>query len=116
MLSVLISKFSSVYSAMDMALLQYFTSIPREQLPNPEGSLSVAVPPAAIHAANDCVRGRGQTDEGAKRKQGSYMKLSSEKRAGIDKYASDNGVRIIKVSLSRCKMFNFSWIYRCANV
>ncbi len=58
-----------------MALLQYFTSIPKEQLSNPEGSLSVVVLPAAIHSANDCVR---QIDKGAKKKRGSYAKLSSE--------------------------------------
>ncbi len=65
----------------DMALLQ---SVPREQLSNLEGSLSVVVPPAAIRAANDCVR---QTDEGAKKKRGlpvECTKLSSEKRAEPD--------------------------------
>ncbi len=33
-------------------MLRYFRSVPREQLPNSEGSLSVVDPPAAIRASN----------------------------------------------------------------
>ncbi len=62
----------------DMALLQ---SVPREQLPNPEGSLSVVVPPAAIRAAIDCVR---QTDEGAKKKRGSPVHQTIERETSRD--------------------------------
>ncbi len=57
----------------DMALLQ---SVPREQLQNPEGLLSVVAPPADIRAANDCIR---QTDEGAKKKRGSPVQQNFER-------------------------------------
>ncbi len=69
----------------NMALLQ---SVPREQLPNPEGSLSVVVPPAAIRAAINCVR---QTDKGAKMNGTPNIRARNEPSL-IGKYASDNGV------------------------
>ena len=72
-----------------MVLLQYFQPVPREELPNSEGPLSAIVPSTAICIANDCTR--SLPAEGVK-KRCSYIKLSSEKRAKIGKYTSENSV------------------------
>ena len=65
------------------ALLQYFSSVPLEEVPIPEDPLSSAVPPVAIRAANAGVQ-RHHTFSMHGRK-----KLSA---AEIGKYASEIGV------------------------
>ena len=62
-------------------MLQYFSAVPRGEVPNPEGPLSSIVPPVAIRAANAGAQlqdSRAAGAEGVKR--GPYKKLSEEKQ------------------------------------
>lgn len=86
-----------------MALLKYFQPVsrsgntsdcPTEQysrgdLPDPTGPLSSDVPPLVIAAANDAVTSTRQAT--SQKKRALYLKLSSETKAKIGKYASENG-------------------------
>ena len=87
-----------------MALLRYFQPVSRSgntsdcptgqyssggDLPDPTGPLSSDVPPLVIAAANDAVTSTRQTT--SQKKRAPYLKLSSEVKAKIGKYASENG-------------------------
>ena len=94
---------SKLISNVFMALLKYFHAVPRssdtsdcrtgqystDNLPDPAGPLSSDLPPSVIAAANDAVASACQTTR--QKKRGPYVKLSSEVKAKIGKYASENG-------------------------
>ena len=76
-----------------MSILHYFKpdSVSRSDgLPNPFGSLSTRIPPAAIASANEQVQEAQK--EKARSKRGPYHKFSAVMRARIGRYASENGV------------------------
>ena len=60
-------------------------------LPDPHGSLSAVIPPAAIESTNQLVL-QTQAANTKRKSRGEYLKLNPETRARIGRYAAENGV------------------------
>ena len=84
-----------------MSLLQYFSAVPRGEVPNPEGPLSSIVPHVAIRAANAGVQLQDSRAAGAEGVKIGPYKMSEEKRAEIGKYVSEIGVVAASTHFSR---------------
>ena len=87
-----------------MSLYRFFAkSSGRSDLPDPSGTLSDSLSPAAIKAANEAVESVQSEAKGKRR--GSYAKFTPERQAAIAKYASIHGnqaaVRHFSKDLSR---------------
>ena len=72
-----------------MALYRYFKQHSNDELPDPQGPLSIEVPSTSIVSANEEVR-RVVSKEPAKR--GPYAKFTAEQRAEIGKRAAEYGI------------------------
>ena len=73
-----------------MSLYRFFAkSSGRSDLPDPSGTLSDSLSPAAIKAANEAVESVQSEAKGKRR--GSYAKFTPERQAAIAKYASIHG-------------------------
>ena len=80
-----------------MAMFQYFKRVdgqyPGSKLPDPQGALAHEVPSRAISAANTEVAVLQQAGgAGGAKARGTYLKMSSEKKAEIGKRAAEHGV------------------------
>ena len=75
----------------------------RKRLPNPQGSLSLSIPPRAIAAANRAVTRVMQLQSSANKgkRRGKYIVYSPEQRAEIRRYAMQNGVVSTRQFFSR---------------
>ena len=79
-------QFDNVYTAT------FAEASKQSNFPNPNGSLSASVSPAAIKEANEAVK--SVTNEGMSKPRGSNTKFSTEQQAAISKYASLHGNQV----------------------
>jgi len=87
-----------IFSIVDgkMAMFQYFKRVdgqyPGSKLPDPQGVLAQEVPSRAMSAANTKVALFQQAGGAKVSTRGTYLKMSSEKKAEIGKQAAEHGV------------------------
>lgn len=80
-----------------MSLYRYFSKVkPDPDLPDPSGPLSKEVPSSSIAAANSKVSAvmleQVQESEKETKSRGKYAKFSAEKKAEVERRASEHGI------------------------